>query len=130
MEILNYDNADSNSISEEESVDLENQFLFDFLFDKTKADNTSNRADPSYALLNLSKDDNRGLGREGQKNGRSQNGRFRKNGNTNKKDLESPYRKVIVTTDLKSNYKSSKFHSMTAVPVTIFLFFHVLNHNF
>ncbi len=74
------------------------------MFDKGKQDQTSEYPKYVHGMLNLSKEDGKANGKESLKNAKM-NGRLKKGLNGMRKDVESPYRKVLVTTDLRSGNK-------------------------
>ena len=106
IEKINLHKSNSNCSSDTDSEEDENQFLLDFIFNKSKFENKNNLHSVRLDTEISTKDDHRNH-RDGLKNGKL-NGKQKKVLNGARRDAESQYRKVLVTTDLKSDSRASK----------------------
>jgi hypothetical protein len=106
MENINIHTTESICNSDTESADGENDLLYEFIFGPSKVKNAGEDTENEERQYYLSKADRKHT-KSTFKNGRL-NGKIKRSLNGLKKDSESPYRKVVVTTDLKSDTKPSK----------------------
>ena len=106
MEKFNIHNSESICNSDTESADGENDLLYEFIFGPQKIKNTPDDILDEERQYFQSKAE-RKHAKSALKNGRL-HGKIKKTLNGLKKDSESPYRKVVVTTDLKSDSKPRK----------------------
>lgn len=109
MEKINNHNSESNCNSDTESVAGENDLLYEFIFGKSSHANKEASESANSNTYAAQKANNKHI-KSSYKNGRQ--GKIKKTLQTIKKDTESPYRKVLVTTDLKSDSKLSKCSSV------------------
>lgn len=107
MEKFNNYNSESFCNSDTDSADGENDLLYEFIFGKKNKRNQENDAYHGASPYENKKSGNK-QAKNAFKNGRM-NAKMKKTLQGVKRDTESPYRKVVVTTDLKSNSKSSKY---------------------
>ncbi|CDW74975.1 transcription factor yy2 [Stylonychia lemnae] len=103
MEKFNYHNSESNCNSDTESAAGENDLLYEFIFGKKNKADQENDYQGQAGSYMMSKTTLKHT-KNTFKNGRS-NGKLKKTLQGVKRDTESPYRKVRVTTDLRSDSK-------------------------
>jgi hypothetical protein len=108
MEKFNVESDCSSIISDTDSFDQENSFLFNFIFENRQQGRDEGKDIMALGSLNLGKEENKLNPKECLKTAKP-NGRSKKQVTNPKKDTESPYRKVLVTTDLRSDMRSSTY---------------------
>lgn len=113
MEKFNLESDDCSSImSDTDSFDQENSFLFNFIFENRQLGRDATREGGLLGAPNPAKEENKlNQPKECLKSAKS-NGRSKKPVNNPKKETESPYRKVLVTTDLRSDIRNSTCSSL------------------
>ena len=106
---FNTHEIDSNCSSDTDSQDDENYMLFNFLLDNCNKENGGTSLGKTSTEL-IKPIESKKKVKEASKSVKG-NGKPKKIASAQRKDLESQYRKVLVTTDLKSDTKISKTYN-------------------